>query len=201
VIEGSAPRPRIATARLALVADDAALGAAVADFYRRNRRHLAPWDPPTPAHFFTEAVQAVRVAKATENFRLGSALRWWLVHEGQVVGSAHVSAIERGPFCSAHLGYALDAALQGQGLMHEALSAVVDEVFSPRVNLHRLQAAWRPENQRSGAVLQRLGFADIGLAPHYLYIDGAWRDHRLAQRLNPAFTPPADWATPPAPGS
>lgn len=201
MIEWSAPRPRLATARLTLIADDAALGAAVAAFYRRNRSHLAPWDPPAPQDFFTEAVQAIRVAKAMENFRLGSALRWWLVHAGQVVGSAHVSAIERGPFCSAHLGYALDAAHQGQGLMHEALTAVVAEVCSPRVNLHRLQAAWRPENLRSGAVLQRLGFTDIGLAPHYLYIDGAWRDHRLAQLLNPAFTPPADWAAHPAPGS
>lgn len=188
----------MATARLQLLAHEPALSGAVTAFYRRNRDHFAPWNPPTPEDFFTEAVQAVRMAKASEDFRAGTALRWWLVQEGTVVGSAHVSAVARGPFHSAHLGYTLDAASQGQGLMHEALTAVVAEVFSPRVNLHRLQAAWRPENARSGAVLQRLGFADIGLAPAYLFIDGAWRDHRLAQQINPAFKPPRDWPQAPS---
>ena len=98
-----------------------------------------------------------------------------------------------GAFCSSHLGYALDAQSQGQGLMHEALEAAIAEAFSPRINLHRLQAAVRPENTRSLAVLQRLGFAVIGLARHYLFIDGAWRDHLLLDRHNPGFVLAQDW--------
>ena len=38
--------------------------------------------------------------------------------------------------------------------MHEALVAAIAEVFSPRVNLHRVQAAYRPENVRSARVLE-----------------------------------------------
>ena len=104
-----------------------------------------------------------------------------------------MSSLVRGAFQSCHLGYALDADCQGRGLMHEALRRVVDEAFSPRLNLHRIQAAVRPENQRSLAVLARLGFADIGLARAYLFIDGAWRDHQLFELTNPAFVQPADW--------
>ncbi len=77
--------------------------------------------------------------------------------------------------------------------MHEALRTVVDEAFSPRLNLHRIQAAVRPENHRSLAVLARLGFNPIGLARRYLFIDGAWRDHQLFERTNPGFIQPADW--------
>jgi len=45
----------------------------------------------------------------------------------------------------------------------------------------------RPENGRSVALLQRLGFEDEGLAREYLFINGAWRDHRMFALRNAAF--------------
>ena len=51
----------------------------------------------------------------------------------------------------------------------------------------------QPENRRSLAVLARSGFTDEGLARDYLYIAGAWRDHRLLALTNPAFIAPAHW--------
>ena len=104
-----------------------------------------------------------------------------------MVGSIGLSQIARGPFHNAMLGYAIDGACQGQGLMYEALQAVIDHAFSPGVNLHRIQANVRPENTRSIALLQRLGFDDEGLAREYLYIDGAWRDHRMFARRHAGF--------------
>jgi ribosomal-protein-alanine N-acetyltransferase len=71
--------------------------------------------------------------------------------------------------------------------MHEALQAGIAEMFSPQVNLHRLQAAHLPENLRSAAVLKRLGFEPEGLARRYLFINGQWRDHVLNALLNPRF--------------
>ncbi len=136
------------------------------------------------------------LARGADAFAIGLALRWWLALSAQparVIGTVHLSSVVHGAFCSSHLGYALDAQAQGRGLMHEALEVVIAEAFSPRLNLHRLQAAVRPENLRSLAVLQRLGFAPIGLARHYLFIAGAWRDHLLFDRHNPGFLPPQDW--------
>ncbi|WP_437624121.1 hypothetical protein [Sorangium sp. So ce1151] len=74
--------------------------------------------------------------------------------------------------------------------MHETLSAGIEEMLSPRANLHRIQATCRPENLRSGAVLARLGFHQEGLAKDNLFIDGAWRDQELTALPNPMFSEP-----------
>lgn len=183
------------------------LALAVAAYLRRNRAHFERWDPPLPADHAEPARVQAALAQGADAFTTGLSLRWWLQpglggdtqagapgRDGvPVIGSVHLSGIVRGAFHSANLGYALDAAWQGRGLMHEALDAALAEAFSPRLNLHRVQAAVRPENQRSLAVLRRGGFDMIGLARQYLFIDGRWRDHLLFERRNPHFIPPADW--------
>jgi len=191
--------PLLLTARLRLVAADEPLAAALTDFHSRNRAHLAPWDPPTPADFYTEAVQARRLRDAAAAFLAGTGYRYLLQPIGdtsRVVGTVNFSNIVRGPFQSCNLGYALDQALEGQALMTEALRRAIVEMFSPQVNLHRIQAAFRPENWRSAEVLKRIGFHDEGLAPDYLFIDGAWRMHRLVALLNKSFLAPEEWAAP-----
>ena len=204
---GIAPlaRHELTTDRLRLVAGDPALVPAVCEFQRRNRRYFARWDPPTADAFYTLETQAVRVANGLTAFNSDTAYRWWLVDatrdggarlpssELEVIGSVHFSQVARGAFQSAMLGYALDEAHVGRGLMTEAVTAGLEEMFSPRVNLHRVQAAYRPENLRSGRVLERLGFQREGVAPGYLYIDGAWRDHVVTSLRNPAFIPPEGW--------
>ena len=191
--------PLLLTARLRLVAADPRLGAALADFHGRNRAHLAPWDPPTEPGFFTEAVQSQRLRDAAAAFAAGTGFRYLLQPIGdpsRVIGSVHFSNIVRGAFQSCRLGYALDQPCEGQALMTEALRCAIGEMFSPRINLHRIQAAFRPENWRSAEVLKRLGFKDEGLASDYLFIDGMWRVHRLSALLNKGFVEPKAWQAP-----
>jgi [ribosomal protein S5]-alanine N-acetyltransferase len=179
------------TARLRLVATDPALAAAVADHWVRNRQAHAPWNPPLAEALFTEAGQRERLERAAQAEAEGRELGWLLTlpdDAGRVIGHLRFSQIARGPFHSAMLGYAIDHAHEGRGLMREALEAALDDAFSARINLHRVQANVRPENLRSLALLDRLGFVREGLAREYLYIDGAWRDHVLTARLNPAWT-------------
>jgi [ribosomal protein S5]-alanine N-acetyltransferase len=189
-------RRELTTPRLLLQAGDTDLAEAVAEFYRRNRAHFARWDPPTPESAYTVAAQAERIRLGQKAFAEGHAFRYWLSLSdapGHVIGTVHFSQVVRGAAHSCMMGYALDEAAQGRGLMHEALSAGIEEMFSPQVNLHRIQAAYRPENTRSAAVLARLGFQPEGLARNYLFIDGAWRDHRITALTNPGFSEPADW--------
>ena len=186
----------IDTPRLQLLATHPGLAESVALFYQRNAAHFAPWDPPLPADHVQPQRVAQSLAEGREAFEAGASHRWWLLRRDVpqcVIGSVHLSHIVRGPFQSCTLGYAIDATQQGLGLMHEALRAVIDQAFSTALALHRIQAAVRPENHRSLAIVQRLGFRDEGLAFDYLYIDGAWRDHRIFALTTAAFALPEDW--------
>ncbi len=188
--------PLLLTARLRLVAADPRLAAALADFHERNRAHLAPWEPPRESGFFTEAGQAQRLHEGAAAFAAGTEYRYLLQpigDPGRVIGSVHFSDIVRGPSQCVTLGYALAQACEGQALMSEALRTAIAEMFSPRINLHRIQAAFRPENWRSAEILKRLGFVDEGLAADYLFIEGAWRVHRLAALVNRGFVLPTAW--------
>jgi len=198
-------RLEIETERLRLVAGDASLARAMCEYQRRNRAYFARWDPPTDPGFYTVEGQVQRMQYGLVAFSVDTAYRYWLIDarrdggarlplsEVEVIGSIHFNQVQRGAFHSAMVGYSLDETRVGQGLMTEALAAGIAEMFSPRVNLHRLQAAYRPENARSAAVLERLGFEFEGLARDYLYIDGAWRDHRITALRNPSFIRPEGW--------
>jgi ribosomal-protein-alanine N-acetyltransferase len=187
------PRERIDTPRLLLRrADDISDAEAILDFYRRNAAHLRAWEPPMKDDFLAEEGQARRLVHEWVAWERGLSFRYWLARRDAdasqgFIGMLHFSAVARGAFHSANLSYSLDAAAQGHGYMTEALQAAVAEMFAPPVRLHRIAANYRAENQRSAAVLQRLGFQQEGLARNYLYINSRWSDHVLTARINPDF--------------
>lgn len=90
---------------------------------------------------------------------------------------------------SAILGYSVDGAHEGKGYAREAVEAVIAYAFGT-LNLHRLTANYHPANERSGALLRRLGFVVEGYARDMIYLRGTWRDHILTSLTNPAWNPP-----------
>ncbi|MEP7217197.1 MAG: GNAT family N-acetyltransferase [Anaerolineaceae bacterium] len=180
----------ITTARLVLRTSDPSLAAATADFYRRNAQPHARWSPPVDASAHTVEAQAQQLALTAQAIAEGQSIAWWLFLPDDpdcAIGQMHLSQIHRRAFQSAMLGYSIDHRHEGRGLMAEALRAALADAFGPRVALHRVQANVRPENTRSLALLDRLGFVHEGLAREYLFIDGAWRDHVMTARVNPAW--------------
>lgn len=187
------------SARLIIATPTAERAAGARDFVLRNAQHLKPWSPATPAGVDTLEYWLEIVESAQQSFAAGTLLRLWLSPRNdpaRVIGSIGYSQIHRGPFCNAVLGYQIDAQCEGQGLMREALEAANAYMFNEQ-KLHRLAANYRPENTRSGRLLQRMGFTIEGYAKDYLFIDGAWRDHILTSKVNPAFE--ASWIAGAAP--
>jgi ribosomal-protein-alanine N-acetyltransferase len=183
-----AARERIETERLALTAPSIDDAPESLDFYLRNIAHFARWDPPRPPGFHSLAWQRTMLVRASTDFRAQAALRYWVRDRAsptRIIGNVSFSQIARGPFQSAMLGYSVDVGSEGRGLMAEALRAALDEVFSERVALHRVQANARVENERSLRLLDRLGFEREGLARRYLFIDGDWRDHVMTALRSP----------------
>jgi ribosomal-protein-alanine N-acetyltransferase len=193
----SASLPELRTERLVVRLARPGMQEAMARFLHDNfDGHLERWSPPAASAFFTEAFWRDRLAVAVEEFHAGRAARFVLQPgeaEGPVVGTCNYTNIVRGPFLACHLGYQIARTHEGQGLMAEALGATNDFVFR-EMRLHRIMANYRPENVRSGRLLERLGFVREGFAKDYLFIDGAWRDHVLTALVNPRFDP--SWVEP-----
>lgn len=96
--------------------------------------------------------------------------------DGAPVGVFNFSNIVRGAFRSAYLGYYAFAPLAGHGYMSEAMALVLDHAFGP-LKLHRVEANVQPDNTRSIALVERIGYTREGYSRRYIKIAGRWRDH------------------------
>jgi [ribosomal protein S5]-alanine N-acetyltransferase len=98
---------------------------------------------------------------------------------GQVVGFARLAL---SGVRAAKLGYAVHADHWGKGYAPDAVRAVVGHGFDA-LGLHRITAAVGPDNERSVAVLRRLGFTLEGRLRDHVHTNGAWRDSLLLSLL------------------
>lgn len=147
-----------------------------------NRDFLAPFEPQRPAAFFTAAGQAAMIEDVLLRAEARLVVPCVIEADGAVCGQVSVNDVVRGAFQSAHLGYWVDRDHTGRGVGTAAVAAAVFIAFD-ELGLHRLQADTLVENTASRTVLARNGFTRVGLAPRYMNIDGAWRDHVLHQLL------------------
>ncbi|MBV1849206.1 GNAT family N-acetyltransferase [Catellatospora tritici] len=132
----------------------------------------AELNSPTAFRLIRRAMR--RAAKEGESMPFAICLR-----DGgreRLVGHINLGSIVRRAFSSAYCGYWIDSRVAGRGIMPTALALVVDHAFGPG-RLHRVEVNIRPENKPSRRVVEKLGFREEGYHPHYMFIDGAWRDH------------------------
>lgn len=106
----------------------------------------------------------------------GRILPFVVLYRGELVGQLTVGGITWGSMCSANVGYWVDEAVAGRGIMPTAVALSVDYCFAV-LGLHRIEVCIRPENGPSRRVVEKLGFRSEGMRPRYLHIDGDWRDH------------------------
>ena len=133
---------------------------------------MPPGDRSAPATF-ASMVQDLR-----RQARQGRAMPFAVTVDDEFAGQLTVSNIVGGSARWAQIGYWIDRAHAGKGVMPTAVALVVDHCLF-RAGLHRVEVAIRPENTASLRVVQKLGFVEYGYAKRYLHIDGGWRDHRL----------------------
>jgi ribosomal-protein-alanine N-acetyltransferase len=145
----------------------------------RNAAWLRPWEPTNPETPLYRSSVGPYVAMARtmrREARQGLALPWVVMYDGEFVGQLTVGSIMWGSARSAQVGYWIDEAVAGKGIIPTALAMAIDHCFFV-VGLHRVEASIRPENIASRRVVEKLGFREEGLRRRYLHIDGAWRDH------------------------
>jgi [ribosomal protein S5]-alanine N-acetyltransferase len=187
--------PVLTTPRLCLLMLPPDQAARQCRYFLDNKQHLAPWEPIRPPGFYAEDFWQWRLEQNLDDFRGDRSLRLALVErdapDGAVVGQVGFSNFVRGSMQGCTLGYSIAASHEGRGLMFEALEAGVAHVFG-HMGMHRVEANYLPDNERSARLLARLGFREEGFSRDYLFIAGAWRDHVRTALVNPTpMRPPA----------
>jgi RimJ/RimL family protein N-acetyltransferase len=88
----------------------------------------------------------------------------------------------------AQFGITLNRAYQGMGLATEALTAVLDYAFI-NLDLHRLIAIVDVENERSAALMERVGLRREGHFLKNAWFKGHWADEYLYAVLQAEWLP------------
>ena len=146
---------------------------------RRNADWLRPWDATVPPGSEARSTSFRSLVWRLHRLaRTGSTYPFAIEVGGKFAGQVTVNNIVRGSAQFASVGYWLDRDFAGRGVMPTAVALVIDHCFFG-AGLHRIEIAIRPENSNSLRVVEKLGMREIGYAPRFLHIDGAWRDHRI----------------------
>lgn len=149
---------------------------------RENHDWLQPWEAtvppgaaPGPATFGA-LVRALNT-QAKQGRSLPFAVCVDDAGRSRFAGQVTVSGIVHGSAQTGQIGYWIDRAYAGRGIIPLAVAMACDHCWA--AGLHRIEIAIRPENAPSLRVVAKLGFRFEGTRPAYLHIDHDWRDHHV----------------------
>ena len=159
-----------------------------------NREHLSQWLPWAPRQGPAQTLEFLRTAQRQAAANNG--LQLAIVERGRIVGSAGFHAIDW-PRRFTSIGYWLAGDAQGRGLATGAVRACIDHAFGAW-ELERIEIRAAPENVRSRAIPQRLGFRELGVLQGVERVRDRWVDH-VVYELRAADWPPPLSGSPGAP--
>ncbi len=138
-----------------------------------DRKTLEYWGRD-PVQSPAEAWNAIR--ENMEYVAAGTALLWGIAlkESSRLIGSCTLFRINR-QNRNCEIGYILNRAYWGQGLMSEAIKCVLDHAFN-ELDFHRLEADTDPGNLASLALLEKLGFQREGYFRERWYVHAKWHD-------------------------
>jgi ribosomal-protein-alanine N-acetyltransferase len=141
---------------------------------------------------FTEPEEAQqRIRSINAAFRHHATIRWGLARAADDVLIGTCGFIYwKWRHRHAAVGYELARPLWRQGLMTEALTAVLRFGYT-QMNLHRIEALVMPENVPSLNLLYKLGFQNEGLLRDYGFWNGRFHNLYVLSMLQPEWGTPA----------
>jgi ribosomal-protein-serine acetyltransferase len=138
----------------------------------RNRAYLAEWMPWAAEQTLQRTRQFLG---ASERRRTkGNGFEMGLVCDGRIVGAVGLASVDTVARSTA-VGYWLDEAHTGRGLMTRAVEALVDHAFG-ELGLHRVEIRAAAANRRSRAIPERLGFEQEGVLREAERVGDSYQD-------------------------
>jgi ribosomal-protein-alanine N-acetyltransferase len=142
-------------------------------------------DPEVMEFFGEEPYQSLEDAHALieethVRYYQRRAILWGITLKGEDTIIGTCTFFQFGPhFHYAEIGYELQRAYWRQGIMSEAISAILDYGFI-ELEFHRVEANTDPENMRSKNLLLKLGFTYEGnLRERYFFRNSFLDEHRF----------------------
>jgi ribosomal-protein-serine acetyltransferase len=139
----------------------------------RNRAYLREWLPWVDRTHSAEDIRDF-IAARLEQYEADQGPNAAIVLDGAIVGAVGCHPIDWLNFnCS--IGYWLDAAHQGRGVITRSVAALVEYLFE-EAGLHRVTIQCGTGNHRSCAIPQRLGFRREGVLREAEWVNDHWVD-------------------------
>lgn len=112
----------------------------------------------------------------TESFEVERSIRWGIARkaDNRIVGTCGFVWLRR---FRGEIGYELNRAFWRQGIMKEALAAIIQFGFE-QLKLNRIEALVMVGNEASASLLRSLGFQEEGTLREHDYFKGRFHDMR-----------------------
>jgi ribosomal-protein-serine acetyltransferase len=137
-----------------------------------NRARLARWLPWAADQTLDETLDFIRRARSQASKNDGFQVA--IVLDGDIVGMVGYPGVDWSNR-STHIGYWLDEAHQGRGIVTAAVRVLVDHALAVW-QLNRVEIRVATENRRSSAIPERLGFREEGTRRQAELVDGRYLD-------------------------
>ena len=149
-----------------------------------SREFLQPWEPSWPKDDLTRYGFRRRLKRYVweREQKIGETYFLIRVEDELPIGGISISNIRYGVARTCNIGYWMGEEFAAKGYMGLCVTALCDHIFD-NLDLHRIEAACLPHNQRSSRLLERAGFVQEGLLRDYLEIDGKRQNHLLYSLL------------------
>jgi ribosomal-protein-alanine N-acetyltransferase len=143
-----------------------------------SRGHTEPWEPEWAPDELTKSAFKRRLGRYQADRQAGTGFPFFIfrARDGVLLGACNLNNVRRGVLQSADIGYWIGRPFVRQGYTRSAVRRVLAFAFDA-LALHRVEAACRPENTASRALLENIGFKCEGHSRGFLNIAGEWRDH------------------------
>jgi len=146
----------------------------------RNREHLGRWLSWVDGRRSADDL-AQYIKQALYRFAEDGSPYCGIWHQGTLAGTIDLMGTGGRHRC-AEIGYWLDAAHEGKGLVTLACRALVDHAFNG-LNVNRVEIRTEPANTRSCAVAQRLGFTEEGTLRQVIKLGTCYTDRTVYAML------------------
>ena len=152
-------------------------------FFLRSDPQMLQFLDRDPAKSIDEARQWIDTIN--EGINKNENIAWGIALKGddKLIGTITFWNIQKQHY-RAEIGYALNTDFQGRGLMHEAMTAILDYAFNT-LKIHSVEANVNPGNAASIKLLERNGFVREAYHRENHYYNGHFLDSAIYSLINP----------------